>query len=284
VEHSEEEAAEMTVHTEWVRFEQDGQEVALYTARMAQAKTPLPVVLVLQEIWGTDEHIQHVTRRFAEAGYLAVAPDLFLHEKGQRKAGLEAERIEAVKKFLDSIPHSAWFHAEEREAELAKLPEPQRTLLSETLTVLFSTVSNRPAFVEVLKAAVDFLSTYEMSRGQKVASVGFCMGGALSALLAAAHPDLAGAVVFYGSLSAEHVESVSCPVIGFFGENDPGINGMIPDYAQAMQAAGKEFEYQVYPGAAHAFFNDTRVSYNVDAARDAFAQTLEFFRMVLADA
>ncbi|PWK15687.1 dienelactone hydrolase family protein [Tumebacillus permanentifrigoris] len=270
----------MTVHTEWVRFEHDGQEVSLYTARMENAQTPLPVVLVIQEIWGTDEHIQHVTRRFAEAGYLSVAPDLF-HENGKRKSGLEAERIEAAKKFLDSIPHSAWFNNEEREVELAKLPEPTRTELSETLTALFGSISNGPVFVGILKATVEFLKSYEHSRGQHVASIGFCMGGALSAVLAGSHPDLAGAVVFYGRLSADYVANISCPVIGFFGEQDPGINGMIPDFAQAMQAAGKEFEYQMYKGASHAFFNDTRVSYNVDAARDAFAQSLEFFRMVL---
>ncbi|MBL0388705.1 dienelactone hydrolase family protein [Tumebacillus sp. ITR2] len=273
----------MTLHTEWIRTEQDGQEISLYTARLENAKTPLPVVMVIQEIWGTDEHIQHVTRRFAEAGYLAVAPDLYYEGAGKHKPGLSPERIEATKKFLDTIPHTAWFNDEERATELAKLPEPERSEVTETMTNLFSGMANGPVFLATLKASLAFLNSYEHSQGQRVASVGFCMGGALSSALAN-HADLAGAVVFYGRLNPENAENVSCPVLGFFGENDPNINGMIPEYAQAMQAAGKEFEYQVYPGASHAFFNDTRVTYDVDAARDALAQTLEFFRMVLVQA
>lgn len=270
----------MTVHTEWVRVEQGGQEIALYTARMEKASTPLPVVLVIQEIWGTDEHIQHVTRRFAEAGYLAVAPDLF-YENGQRKPGLETDRLEMAKKFLDTAPHTVWSDVQAREQELAKYEEPVRTQLAETMTALFGSLGNLPAFVNILQASVEFLQDYEYSRGQKVASVGFCMGGALSALLASSVKDLAGAVVFYGRLPKDQAANISCPVLGFFGEHDPGINALIPDFAEAMKAAGKEFEYQVYTDARHAFFNDTRASYNVDAARDAFAQSLEFFRMVL---
>ncbi|KEO82593.1 dienelactone hydrolase family protein [Tumebacillus flagellatus] len=273
----------MTLHTEWLQVEQGGQQISLYTARLENAKTPLPVVVVIQEIWGTDEHIRHVARRFAEAGYLAVAPDLYA-EGGKRKPGLEENRIEAAKKFLDSLPHGAWFDEEQRAAELAKLPEPTRTEVSETMMALFGGMAaNGPVFLSILQGTVDFLKTYEHSFGQKVGSVGFCMGGMLSAALAN-QTDLGGAIVFYGRLNPENTANVSCPVLGFFGENDPNINAMIPDYAKAMQEAGKEFEYQIYPGASHAFFNDTRVSYNVDAARDALAQSLEFFRTVLVQA
>jgi carboxymethylenebutenolidase len=69
---------------------------------------------------------------------------------------------------------------------------------------------------------------------------------------------------------------------GFYGGLDARINAGLPAFAEAMGTAGKAFEHQVYDGAAHAFFNDTRPSYHVGAARDAFARVLEFFRRNLA--
>ncbi|MES1210561.1 MAG: dienelactone hydrolase family protein, partial [Pseudomonadota bacterium] len=58
--------------------------------------------------------------------------------------------------------------------------------------------------------------------------------------------------------------------------------GQVPALAAAMDAAGKRFQHHVYPQAGHAFFNDGRISYDVDAARDAFARALMFLREALA--
>ena len=62
-------------------------ELTGYLARPERAQGPLPGVLVIQEAWGVDAHIEDVTRRFAAAGYLALAPDLF-SEGGKRPAPL----------------------------------------------------------------------------------------------------------------------------------------------------------------------------------------------------
>ncbi|MGZ4113115.1 MAG: dienelactone hydrolase family protein [Tumebacillaceae bacterium] len=272
----------MALHTEFVTFTSGDKQHKLYVSRLENAKTPLPVVLVIQEIWGTDAHIRDLTDRFAKAGYLAVAPDLYATDNGERPAILSEERIEQVKAFLNSVPPAMWHDAEQREAELNKLPEQQREEIRDSFVELFSALQKIPGFTDALAATFNFLQDYEYSRGQKIASTGYCMGGALSARLASVEPRLAGAAVYYGSLPGkEAVETIQCPVYGFFGSIDERINGLIPAFAESMQAAGKSFKYEMYEGALHAFFNETRPSYNVDAARDAWVKTLAFFKEVL---
>jgi carboxymethylenebutenolidase len=71
-------------------------------------------------------------------------------------------------------------------------------------------------------------------------------------------------------------------VLGFYGADDTRISATVPDLAQAMARAGVAFEHHIYPGAPHAFFNDTRRSYRAGAARDAWARCLTFFAAHLA--
>jgi carboxymethylenebutenolidase len=118
------------------------------------------------------------------------------------------------------------------------------------------------------------------ARGGKVASIGFCMGGGLSARLAAHDPALAGAIVFYG-MSPPDAEAakIRCPVLGLYGALDPRINASVPAF---QAAAGERLEVHTYDGAYHAFFNETRPVYSVDAARDAWARALGFLARVTA--
>jgi carboxymethylenebutenolidase len=265
----------MPVSTDWVRYGEQGG----YLAWPERAPTPQPSVLVIQEIWGVDAHIQDVCRRIAAAGYAALAPDLYA-PGGRRPEELSAERVDEVKAFMSALPRAAWADPAAREAELAKRPKPERARIGKTHAALFANLGQTDRFVALLTSSTRYLREMSpVARGQKVACVGFCMGGGLSALLACADPDLAGAAVFYGSSPpAERVAAIRCPIIGFYGGLDARVNAGVPAFADAMGAAGKAFERHVYDGAQHAFFNDTRASYDVRAARDSFARLLDFFR------
>ncbi|MCL6593178.1 MAG: dienelactone hydrolase family protein, partial [Alicyclobacillus sp.] len=186
----------MSLHTEWVRYGTD-QTYTGYLAKPARAEQPLAAVVVIQEIWGVDGHIQDLVRRFAQAGYVAFAPDLY-SRNGQRPAPLAAERVEEVKNFLDSVPPGVWHSQEERQAAIAQLPGEQGQRISETFATLFGGLEYDRHIAQLLATTAWLRETCPHSQGQPVVSVGFCMGGALSVRLACADAALRGAVIFYG--------------------------------------------------------------------------------------
>jgi carboxymethylenebutenolidase len=270
----------MILTTQWAQY--GAEPFTGYFCHWAGARS-LPAVIVLQEAWGVDAHIEDVVQRFARAGYAVLAPDLFA-KSGNRPASAAGPRMREVRSLLDSVP-AAWMDPAAREAELAKRPEDERARINESLAALTSVVGSLPAQVPAVVAAARWLRTEcEVTRGRKVGSVGFCMGGGLSALLAAHDPELAGAVIYYGmSPPLDLVPKIPCPVLGIYGGLDARVNGGVPAFAEAMKQNGKSFEPVTYEGAKHAFFNDERPSYDIDASRDAFARTLEFFRGALHD-
>jgi carboxymethylenebutenolidase len=273
----------MELRTEWVEFRVGGRPMPGYLARPARVEGALPGVVVIQEVWGVDEHIQDLVRRFATAGYTAFAPDLYALG-GSRPEALAAARIEALQAWLNEQPPSVWTDPAQREAALAALPEARRAEIASTMETLFGGVLRDLAgYTESLAAAVAFLQEHPFCRGRAVGCTGYCMGGALSARLAAAAPGLRAAVVYYGAPPDEEtVARIGCPVRGFYGGEDRRITDQVPAFAAAMARAQKDFAYRVYPGAPHAFFNDRRPSYHVEAARDAWARTLAFFAETLA--
>ena len=68
------------------------------------------------------------------------------------------------------------------------------------------------------------------------------------------------------------------PVLGLYGETDERITSKVSEVAEAMMKSNKKYEYQIYPGAGHAFFNDTGERYNAEAAKDAWSRTITFLR------
>jgi carboxymethylenebutenolidase len=271
----------VAIKGEWVRY---GDEAG-YLALPEMAAAPLPGVLVIQEIGGVNEQIEDVTRRIAAAGYVALAPDLFA-VNGERPAALTRPRLTQAQAFMRRLPPAAMMDTAVRDAELAKLPETDRQHISQTFAQMFGSAApdRLQAMVAPLRRAVRYLRAERAeTRQQPVGCVGFCMGGSLSALLACEEPELSAAAVYYGNApSAEKIAGIACPVIAFYGEKDQRVNAGIAGFEEAMRKGGKSFEHHVYPGAAHAFFNDDAPRYDVRASRDSFARLLGFFLKHLA--
>jgi carboxymethylenebutenolidase len=133
-----------------------------------------------------------------------------------------------------------------------------------------------------LEAGLKYLAGQPNGDADQIGSVGFCWGGARSFTLATASKLLHACVVFYGSTPPlEDHPKVHCPVLGLYGGTDERITSKVPGTAEAMKKAGKDYTYHIYPGAGHAFFNDTGANYNPEAAKDAWPRTLTFLRKTL---
>jgi len=127
--------------------------------------------------------------------------------------------------------------------------------------------------------AVPFLAAHPDSNG-KVGAVGFCWGGAMANRLAAAGTSLSASVAYYGMpLPAEDVPKISAALLLHYAGLDERINAAVPAYEAALKAAGKAYELYTYPGANHAFNNDTNAArYDKEAADLAWGRTIAFLQ------
>jgi carboxymethylenebutenolidase len=135
------------------------------------------------------------------------------------------------------------------------------------------------AVVENLKAAVAFLKSRTDSNG-KVGAMGFCWGGGPTNLFAVSDPGVAAVVTYYGRVPpVDLVKNIKARLLLHYAENDNSVNPGVPAFEAALQAAAVNYEKHVYPGAMHAFNNDTNAArYNKDAADLAWGRTLAFLK------
>ena len=138
-----------------------------------------------------------------------------------------------------------------------------------------------------LRGAVEYLLSHEATGGDSVGTVGFCMGGVLSLYAASKNERVGACVVFYGihPKVEPDFENLSAPVLGLYAEKDSMVT---PEVVRALEEKvrghGKSIETHTYPGADHAFFNDTRPEvYDAEAAADAWRRTIEFLRKHLGE-
>ena len=126
-------------------------------------------------------------------------------------------------------------------------------------------------------AAVKYLKTHSMSTG-KVGVVGFCWGGAMANQLAVNASDLNAAVPYYGRQpAAEDVSRIKASLLLHYGGLDERINAGIPPFEAALKKEAVEYTLYIYPGAQHAFNNDTNPErYNKKAAQQAWKRTIAF--------
>ncbi len=117
----------------------------------------------------------------------------------------------------------------------------------------------------------------------RIGSVGFCFGGGMSARVAC-EGGIRGCVIFYGEnpTPIDRVRGIDGAVLGLYGGDDVKINEHLDELVRAMVRFKKDFEMRIYPGAAHAFFNDTRgTTYREAAAKDAWERVVRFYRRTL---
>jgi carboxymethylenebutenolidase len=209
---------------------------------------PFPTVLVIQEVFGVHEHIKDVVRRFAKAGYYAIAPELYARQG-------DASKYTDIPKLISEI--------------VVKVPTDQ--VMSD------------------LDAAVIYAKSTGKADTAKLGVTGFCWGGFATWMYAAHNPVLKAAVAWYGGsrkitdLTPQNPEDIAqdvhCPVLAFYGGKDPSIPPeTIQKREDACKAAGKTCEVKVYPEAQHGFNADYRPSYNAEAAKDAWAMMMAWFK------
>ena len=138
---------------------------------------------------------------------------------------------------------------------------------------------NQDDAVTALVAAVSFLKKHPESIG-KVGAVGFCFGGTMVNRLAVSSPELDAGVAYYGGQPpAAQVPNIKATLLLHYAGNDERVNAGIAAYEAALKANNKKYTLFMYPGAQHAFNNDTGAArYNKAAADLAWERTLAFFK------
>jgi carboxymethylenebutenolidase len=221
----------------------DGAAISGYLSR-PKGESRRPAVVVIHEWNGINDHVRDVARRLATGGYVALAPDLLSRQGG-----------------TSSFPSS--------EAAI----EAGRKLDEETIT-------------KDLTGGINYLKGQSFVRASKIGVIGFCWGGGKALMFTIRSKDLAASVIYYGAnpQNLEDVKNITAPVLGQYGGADERITSGVPKLEETMKKYGKSFEYKIYAGAPHAFNNDTSPqSYREDAAKEAWAKTLEFFKRQLQD-
>jgi carboxymethylenebutenolidase len=144
---------------------------------------------------------------------------------------------------------------------------------------------NIEAAAQDLAGSVDYLLGLDETRGSRVGSVGFCMGGQLSLYAACANPRIGACVIYYGihPKVQPDIPALESPVLGFFGEQDASVPPQaVRELDTALREAGKSVEFHIYPQRDHAFFNEVRPDvYHRGDAEDTWTRMIQFFRQHL---
>ena len=202
-------------HLEWVTIKHGNREVKCWVA-YPESKEKATAVVIIHEIFGLSDWMRGVADQLAEAGYIAIAPDL-LSGAGPNGGGTES---------LGG--------ADGARGKIGSLPPDQITA--------------------DLNAAVDYVKKRPACNG-KVAVGGFCWGGTQTFRFVTNNKEVKAGFAFYGSGTdkPEEIARIEVPVYGFYGGNDARVNATIPKSTELMKAAGKTYEPVVYDGAGHGF-------------------------------
>ena len=212
-----------------------------------ERKEKAGVVIVIHEIFGLTDWVRAVADQLAADGFIAIAPD-FLSGRGPDGGGTQAIGEKNVRE------------------EIRKLSPEE--------------VNRR------IDAARDYALKLPSANG-KVATIGFCWGGAASFRYATHQPKLDAAVVYYGTApragdqaDVEGLKKINAPVLGLYGSDDARVNATIDETKKILDEAGKSYTTHIYDGAGHGFLRqqDQRDGANLKASQQAWAETISFLK------
>jgi carboxymethylenebutenolidase len=233
-----------------IHFEVNGFKVPAYFA-MPQGKKNLPVVLVVQEIFGVHEYIADTARRFAKAGYLAIAPELYARQ------GDPTQYTEMAKLMAEVV---------------SKVPDAQ----------VMADLDGAVAWAGAHGGNTNRVAITGFCWGGRIS----WLYAAHSAKVKAAVAWYGRLVGQASALTPKHpidiAAKLSGPVLGLYGGKDGGIPVDTIARMQNVLAEGnqasKASRFVVFPDAPHAFHADYRPSYRKDAAEEGWKQALAWFK------
>lgn len=202
-------------HLEWVEVKHGNREVNCFLA-FPEVMEKATAVIVIHEIFGLTDWARGVADQLAEAGYIAIAPDLLSGSAPDGGGTAELGSGDAVRKAISALP-------------------PDQ--ITADLNAVAAYVANLPA------------------ANGKVAVAGFCWGGSQTFRFATNNKEILAVFPFYGSGPDAEADlaRIVVPVYGFYGENDARVNATVPRSAELMKKLGKTYEPVTYAGAGHGF-------------------------------
>lgn len=220
-------------HHEWVKVKNGDRTVHAFVAFPEIHEKALSVI-VIHENRGLTDWVRSFADQLAEAGYLAIAPDLLSGYSDEYDKTSDFPDSDAARQGIYNL-------------------DPDQVTGD-------------------LKAIKAFIAAHPSASG-KVVVAGFCWGGSQSFRFATNDKDILGAMVFYGGppSTQEDIDRITAPVYGFYGENDERINSTIEPTLEKMKKSGKTYDYVIYPGAGHAYMrrgDDPAADQSSKEARD----------------
>jgi carboxymethylenebutenolidase len=230
-------------HGEWVELERGERKLSCFVV-FPEVKEKAPAVLVNHENKGLTDWVRSAADRLAEAGYVAIAPDLL------SGAGPEGGRTDS-------------FASTDAATQALYKLDPAQVMAD-------------------LDAAAEHVTKLSACDGT-LSVAGFCWGGSQTFSYATHSKGLKAAFVFYGSgpTAKEELERIACPVFGFYAENDARVNGSLPAIAETMKELGKTFEPETYAGAGHGFMRAAEAPDASEANRKARDAAWERWKKLL---
>ena len=241
------------IETEQIKIPNGDLEIDAYLAQPSESGQ-YPAIIVIQEIFGVNDHIKDITARIARQGYITVAPAIYQRQVPGFAVGYSPEEVALGRQY--------------------KVQTKATELLSD------------------ITATIDYLYQLPQVKITGVGTVGFCFGGHV-VYLAATLPQVKATASFYGAQivnwcpgedepTINRTKDIHGTIYAFFGTADALIpNEQVDRIAAELEK--QQIDHQIFPyeGADHGFMCDLRKSYNPDAAKDAWLKMLDLFSQKL---